>query len=113
MLRESAERERAELERKQQAKRDAATAAKEARERADALRNAQRNLDRAIATVKAARANRSGVARADAAWREAKARVIELETGSAPEWATAAVGAEDDSESVADRADDAPPATDD
>lgn len=90
MLRESAERERAEQERKAQRKRDAAAEAKAARARADALLNAQRHLDQAIERVKAAKARRSGVAEADAEWRDAKAKVIELETGAAPEWAPAA-----------------------
>lgn len=94
MLRESAERERAEKERKEQRKRDAAAEAKAARQRADSLLSAQRHLDRAIEDVKAARARRSGVAEADAAWRDAKARLIELETGAAPDWAPAATGEE-------------------
>lgn len=98
MLRESAERERAEQERKQQRKRDAAAGAKAAQAHADALRNAQRDLDRAIENVKSARERRSGVADADAdvAWRDAKARLIELETGAAPEWAPPAATGDDE-----------------
>lgn len=96
MLRESAERERAEQERKQQRKRDAAAEAKAARARADALLGAQRDLERAIENVKAARARRSGVAEADAAWRAAKAKLIELDTGAAPEWAPAAPATDGD-----------------
>lgn len=96
MLRESAERERAEQERKQQRKRDAAAGAKAAQAHADALRNARRDLDRAIENVKSARERRSGVADADVAWRDAKARLIELETGAAPEWAPPAATGDDE-----------------
>jgi hypothetical protein len=34
-----------------------------------------------------ARRTHSGIDAADAAWRQAKARVIELETGAPPSWA--------------------------
>ena len=51
---------------------------------------ARRTLDRAIATAKSARASGKGVAEADAAWKQAKARVIELETGAPPAWERAA-----------------------
>jgi hypothetical protein len=57
-----------------------------AAEHAEALRVARRSLDRAIATAKAARASGRGVAEADGAWKQAKARVIELETGAPPSW---------------------------
>jgi hypothetical protein len=77
MLRESAERERAELERvrlERQQARDAAHAAAAHEAALDAAR-------------REARRTGSGVAAADAAWRHAKARLIELETGAPPEWA--------------------------
>ena len=71
-----------------EAHREAAAARKAAAEaEANALRDAKRELDRAIAAVRAAKSNGRGAAEADAAWKVAKARVIELETGSAPAWA--------------------------
>ncbi len=60
--------------------------AKLAAEHAAALANARRQLERAIAAAKAARASGNGVAEADNAWKLAKARVIELETGQDPGW---------------------------
>ncbi|MFV0309059.1 MAG: hypothetical protein ACK5OX_15090 [Desertimonas sp.] len=82
------------------AEHDAAVAADAERRRADArarqlaadrhaddLRTARRELDRAIGAVRRAAADRRGVGEADAAWRTAKARVIELETGAPPGWA--------------------------
>lgn len=87
ILRASAERERAERERvrvERQAARDAAAAAAE---HAAALEQARRELDHAIKGVREARRAGSGVAASDAAWRRAKAQVIELETGAPPEWA--------------------------
>jgi hypothetical protein len=86
LLRESNEREQAERERRAAAKRAASDAAAAAAAQAETLATARHDLDRAIAAVKEARATRRGVAEADAAWRQAKARVIELETGAAPEW---------------------------
>jgi hypothetical protein len=87
LLRESAERERAEQRRREEAARAAreAEAARRAHERA--LAEARRELERAIAAVRSARAAGRGQAEADAAWRAAKARVIELETGAPPPWA--------------------------
>ena len=67
-----------------QAARDAAHAAAE---HAAALDRARRDLERAIKGVREARRAGSGVAASDEAWREAKFRVIELETGAPPEWA--------------------------
>lgn len=87
MLRESAERERAErdrLQRERQQARDAAHAAAEHAARLDAARS---DLEHAIGHAREARRAGAGVAAADAAWRQAKARLIELETGVAPEWA--------------------------
>lgn len=75
-LRESEARERAEQERRR-AQRSAA----------EQLEVARAELDRAIAEVRRARRTRSGLAEADATWRAAKAKVIELETGAPPDWA--------------------------
>ena len=47
----------------------------------------RRELEYAISCVREARRAGSGVAASDAAWRQAKFRVIELETGAPPEWA--------------------------
>jgi hypothetical protein len=75
-LRESEEREAAERERR-----------RAEREHADTLAAARRELEHAIEQVRGARRRGSGAAEADAVWRAAKARVIELETGAPPEWA--------------------------
>jgi hypothetical protein len=88
MLRESAEHERAETDRVRIEREDAVTAARAAVEHAEALVTARRDLDRAIEGVRVARRTRSGVAAADEVWRVAKARLIELETGAPPQWAT-------------------------
>ena len=88
MLRESAEHERAETDRVRIEREDAITAARAAAEHAEALVTARRHLERAIEDVRVARRTRSGVAEADGAWRVAKARLIELETGQPPQWAT-------------------------
>lgn len=65
---------------------EAARLAQLAAEHAEAVRLAGIELERAIAAAKAARASGRGIADADAAWKRAKARVIELETGAAPAW---------------------------
>jgi hypothetical protein len=87
MLRESAERERAELERVRLERQHARDAAHAAAAHEAALDAARRALEQAIGTAREARRTGSGVAAADAAWRHAKARLIELETGAPPEWA--------------------------
>ena len=86
MLRQSAERDRAEHERRRLEQERVSEAAAVAAARAAALEAAHRDLERAIGDARDARRKRSGVAAADEAWRRAKARVIELETGSPPEW---------------------------
>jgi hypothetical protein len=105
LLRESAERERAEQERvraeqervraEEQRARDAELAA--AQHAAD-IATARVALDQAISDARAARRNGSDVQATDAAWRRAKARLIELETGAPPEWARPADRATDDAE---------------
>lgn len=96
LLRESAEREADVARRAEQQRNDAVARRRAADERAAALRDARRALDRAIEAVRRARSERRGEADADAAWRAAKARVIELETGVPPEWAPAARAEGDD-----------------
>ena len=54
---------------------------------AAALEAARRDLEKAIGDARAARRAGTGIPAADAAWREAKALLIELETGAPPEWA--------------------------
>jgi len=76
-----AERNRIEAERK-----EAARLAQIAADHAEAVRLAGIDLDKAIGAAKSARASGKGVAEADLAWRRAKARVIEIETGEAPDW---------------------------
>jgi hypothetical protein len=85
-LRASEERERAEQERAQREREEAENAARAAAEHAEALATARRDLERAIERARDARRAHSGVSAADAAWRQAKARVIELETGAPPDW---------------------------
>lgn len=87
MLKESAEREAAEQRRREEQRRAARAKHAAARTKADELGDARRELDRAIDDVRRARASGRGRAEADAAWRAAKARVIELESGERPDWA--------------------------
>jgi hypothetical protein len=81
-LKRSEAREQAERERRRAAR----VAAERAAERAEALRVARVELDAAIERVRVAHRDRRGRDEADAAWRAAKARVIELETGAPPTW---------------------------
>jgi hypothetical protein len=87
MLRESAERERVERDRLRVEQQEAQRAAEAAAAHAAALDTARLELEHAIDSAREARRAGSGVAAADAAWRRAKARLIELETGAPPEWA--------------------------
>jgi hypothetical protein len=86
-LRESAEREQAEQDRRRLERERARQAAQAAADHAAALDTARRELEQAIVDARTARRVGSGVPAADAAWREAKAKLIELETGAPPEWA--------------------------
>lgn len=61
---------------------------------AEKIAAAKVDLERAIAGAKAARSSGAGIPEADAAWRVAKARLIELETGETPEWAPASSDAD-------------------
>lgn len=71
-----------------QAEREAAKRAAElAAEHAAKLDRARRKLERAIAAVKSTRSSGAGNTEADAAYRAAKAEVVELETGERPSWA--------------------------
>jgi multidrug efflux pump subunit AcrA (membrane-fusion protein) len=87
MLRESAERERLERDRLRVEREQARSAARASAAHAAALDAARLELEQAIVKAREARRTGSGVAATDAAWRRAKARLIELETGVPPEWA--------------------------
>jgi hypothetical protein len=97
-LRDSAEADRktkqAEIDRLAEAQR----AKVEAAEEAARLKRAQAAHHRAVELVKEAKRTGKGAAAADLAWREAKAELLELETGKRPAWATrpAETPAEDD-----------------
>lgn len=67
-------------------------------EHARQLDEARAELDRAIAAVRRAKDTGKGRAEADEAWKAAKARVIELESGAPPSWAKAAPAATVDAE---------------
>ena len=88
MLRESAQREQAARERSRLERQQARDAAHAAAEHAAALDTARRELEHAIRAAREARRAGSGVAATDAAWRRAKGRLIELETGTRPQWAS-------------------------
>ena len=59
----------------------------EAAEHAARLQRAQAAHQRAVELVKEAKRTGKGAAAADIAWREAKAELLELETGKRPAWA--------------------------
>jgi hypothetical protein len=92
-LKESEARDKTTRERK--AKDDAARAQRQAdiEAHATSLADAHRDLERAIESVRAAKRNGRSTVEADVAWKAAKARVIELETGTPPAWAPAPVSA--------------------
>jgi hypothetical protein len=87
-VRQSEEAER----RAKQSARDRKAAAErrkaEAVERAANLERARAAHQRAVELVKEAQRTGKGAAAADMAWREAKAALIELETGQPPAWAS-------------------------
>jgi len=86
-LKESDSQDRAKRDKARQEQEAAAARAAAARAQADALATAKRDLERAIQAVRDAKRNGKSTVEADAAWKSAKARVIELETGAAPTWA--------------------------
>ena len=90
----SAERERAQPDRAQLERQRARDAANAAAERAAALESARRELEHAIGTARAARG--ASVVAVDVEWRQGKSRLIELETGSLPQWARDNRSATDD-----------------
>jgi len=105
-LEESAQLDRADRQKAQQAKDDTARRAADAAAHADDLQQARRALERAVEAVRHAKQHGRGRPEADAEWKVAKARVIELETGELPSWAPKPVveepAAQPDDEAVAD-----------
>jgi hypothetical protein len=94
-LRESEARDKATRERQRQQQDAAAARAAEQAAHADALQRAHRDLERAIQAVRDAKHHGRSTVQADAEWKSAKARVIELETGAPPTWAPPPVVAPD------------------
>ena len=86
-LKETEKAEKVAREREATQKAEAARKADEASAHATSLAAAQRELKRAVEAVRHAKESGRGRAEADAAWKVAKAKVIELETGTAPAWA--------------------------
>jgi hypothetical protein len=86
-LKDSAQADAAARQRVQQQRADAARMADEAAAHDRALVAARRDLQRAVEAVRHSKEIGRGRAEADAAWKIAKARLIELETGAAPAWA--------------------------
>jgi hypothetical protein len=84
---EQAEREEAERQRIKAERTEAQRRERLALEHAQAIAAARARVDLAIRTAKDARAAGRGVAAADEEWKAAKAALIELETGEAPDWA--------------------------
>jgi hypothetical protein len=80
----------------------------EAAEQAARLQRAQAAHQRAVELVKDAKRSGRGAAAADVAWREAKAELLELETGKRPAWAarpvepTESAGTDDTGDSATD-----------
>lgn len=97
---EKADKAAKEKERKARDERDQAVAAATAK--ANETTDAKRELERAVEGVRRAKASGRGRAEADAAWKVAKARVIELETGTAPSWAPKPEPVAEPEESAAD-----------
>lgn len=90
------ERFAAALKESEQAERTARERERSQRAADAALADARRELERAVEGVRTAKRAGRGAAEADAVWRVAKARVIELETGAAPTWAPKVVAPDDE-----------------
>jgi hypothetical protein len=79
-------------------KADAERVKTEAAEQAERLKRAQAAHHRAVELVKEATRTGKGAAAADLVWREAKAELLELETGKRPAWAAKPAEPEQDPE---------------
>ena len=86
-LRDSEEADRRAKKAAAEAKAEAERAKAAALEEANRMQRAQEAHRRAVEMVKEAKRTGKGRAEADAAWREAKADLLELETGKRPAWA--------------------------
>jgi len=86
-LRDSEEADRRAKKAADEAKAEAERAKAAALEEANRLQRAQEAHQRSVEMVKEAKRTGKGRAEADAAWREAKADLLELETGKRPAWA--------------------------
>ena len=86
-MRDSEEADRRAKKAADEAKAEAERAKAAALEEANRLQRAQEAHQRAVEMVKEAKRTGKGRAEADAAWREAKADLLELETGKGPAWA--------------------------
>jgi len=101
-LRESEEADRRAKKAAADAKAEAERAKAAALEEANRLQRAQAAHQRAVEMVKEAKRTGKGRAEADAAWREAKADLLELETGKRPAWAARAAEAAGTEDASAD-----------
>src|SRR4051794_18502793 len=86
-LRDSEEADRRAKQAAVDAKNEAERQKAQAQEEAARLKRAQEAHQRAVEQVKEAKRTGKGRAEADAAWRDAKAELVELETGMRPAWA--------------------------
>src|SRR3954451_3449256 len=86
-LRDSEEADRRAKQAAVDAKNEAERQKARAEEEAGRLQRAQEAHQRAVEQVKEAKRTGKGRAEADAAWRNAKAELVELETGKRPAWA--------------------------
>ena len=86
-VKESERAERAAREHRAHTAAEAAQKVQDAKTAAADLAASRRDLERAVDAVRRAKQGGAGRAAADEAWKVAKARVIELETGSRPSWA--------------------------
>lgn len=83
---EQAEKQKAAQDRREAERAEAKEQERLAAERAAEIATATSRVEQAIADAKRARASGRGVAEADEEWKAAKAALIELETGKAPDW---------------------------
>lgn len=86
-VRESEAAERRAKEDARQRKAEAERLAQEAAEHAAKLQRARAAHQRAVELVREAKRTGKGTVEADLAWKQAKAELIELETGQPPAWA--------------------------
>ena len=86
-LRETEQRDKVARQKSASDRAEAARRAAVREAQATALADAERELARAIEAVRSAKAAGRTTVAADAAWKQAKARVIELQTGALPAWA--------------------------